>query len=93
MSNLIAEKCNHCGKVIVKEDTGDTSNRVTFVDCEYALLFCDYDGTKIHARPTLSLEGIILCLDCVVPFFQAWIDSVRKDKRYYLKEAKEKKDD
>lgn len=86
MPNLVAEKCDHCGRIVVKVDSDSSSGRVMFQDCRYALLLCDYKPPATR-KPILSLCGKVLCLECVVPFFQRWVDTIRRDEAYSWPES------
>ena len=69
-------RCDNCGKIIPEKKT------VEFVDCNYVTLLCDYTGGRKICRPTLDLNKITVCLDCLVPFFQKWVYKIKNDPDY-----------
>lgn len=68
-------RCDDCGRIIKK------SQVVEFPDARWAVLYCDFKGGKYHC-PTLDLEDITLCVDCVVPYFRKWVDAIKSDPDY-----------
>ncbi len=81
MPNLIAEKCDHCGKVVVKTWQDNSTGRVIVQGEANLLWLCDYKRPA-SARPSLDLHGKTLCLGCVVPFFQEWVDILKSSPEY-----------
>ena len=70
-------RCDNCGRIIRENSV------VSFSSCAYALIECDYQKTK-SSRPSLRFGDITLCLDCVAPYFQRWIDKVKNHEGYIL---------
>lgn len=90
MPNLIAEKCDYCGDVVVKKDHHIESTGRVIVQggtSSYLVWLCDYKAPAI-ARPSLSLEGKILCLHCVVPFFNSWVKQLKASPQYFVSRGK-----
>ncbi len=69
-------RCDNCGRII-------KTNRVVIFEGRYVLLLCDYTGAKA-CRPTLSLEKVTVCLDCLVPFFRKWVEKIDADLEYII---------
>ncbi len=79
--NLVADKCNRCGKMVIKGSCGDSSDMVRTNDS--FLYLCDVKPGE-SSRPSLRLReyGIetshSYCLDCLVKVVTEWVEEMKK---------------
>lgn len=81
---MIADKCDRCGKVVVKQNHFDSSDMVI---TEGSFLYmCDRKGGKA-CRPHLELEslsgirgerGKAYCPDCLLAVVREWVEEIKK---------------
>ncbi len=72
----VITRCDNCGRIIGE-------NAVLFCDCGYMLVDCGYKKPAA-CRPSLALKNKTVCLDCVIRFFQKWLDKIKNDPNYTL---------
>jgi hypothetical protein len=80
--NMIADKCNRCGKVVVKHNQSDSSDMIKTCDC--FLYLTDIKNNE-SSRPTLQLREYCgpdqtraYCPDCLVAEITEWVDKLKK---------------
>jgi hypothetical protein len=78
---LIADKCNRCGKVVIKHDDSDSSDMIQTGDC---FLFLGDVLPHESSRPTLALKEFnnnahhLYCPDCLVAVVTDWVKELKK---------------
>ena len=79
---MVADKCNRCGKVVIKRNHADSSDMVKTSDS--FLYMCDTKKGE-SGRPSLQLREYygeehsrMYCLDCLVAEVTEWVEKVKK---------------
>ena len=79
---MIADKCNCCGKVVVKRNSSDSSDMVKTEDS--FLYMCDLKKGE-GSRPILQLREYggsdnsrMYCLDCLLEVLSEWVEEMKK---------------
>jgi len=82
MSNIVADKCDRCGKIVVKHDHADSSDMVK--TCDSFLYMCDVKRGE-SSRPSLELKnyygegaGKMWCPDCLLETISEWIRGIKE---------------
>ena len=80
--NMVADKCNRCGKIVVKHDHAASSDMVKTQDS--FLYMCDLMKGE-SGRPSLQLKEYygedknrMYCLDCLLETVREWVDEMKK---------------
>ena len=78
---MIADRCNRCGKTVVKSCHGDSSDMVKTNDS--FLYLCDMDYKSESSRPCLQLKDYpdkprLYCLDCLAEEVTEWVEKMKK---------------
>lgn len=79
--NIIADKCNRCGKVVVKHSHSESSDMVQTNDS--FLYLCDIPKGE-SSRPSLQLKEYcehgerLYCLDCLLETIKEWVEKMKK---------------
>lgn len=80
---MVADKCNRCGKVVVKKSQSDSSDMV--MTCDSLLYMCDLRQGE-GSRPTLQLKEYgcseenaprMYCLDCLLAEVTEWVEKMK----------------
>ena len=78
--NMVADKCNRCGKIVVKHGHADSSDMVKTEDS--FLYMCDIDHKTESGRPSLQLKDYpgarMYCLDCLLETVREWVEEMKK---------------
>ena len=82
---MVADKCNRCGKVVVKSTHSGSSDMVKTEDS--FLYMCDLKKGE-SSRPSLQLREYgksdnsrMYCLDCLLEVVSKWVMEVKKRKQ------------
>ena len=80
---MVADKCNRCGKVVVKHDHMNSSDMVKTNDS--FLYMCDIKDKEESSRPSLQLKDYgpedgsrMYCLDCLLEGVTEWVEEMKK---------------
>ena len=80
--NMYADRCNRCGKTVIKGSHNDSSDMV--ITCDSFLYMCDIKPGE-SSRPTLSLKEYygpdirhMYCLDCLVEVVGGWVKEMKE---------------
>jgi len=78
---MVADKCNRCGKIVVKHQHMDSSDMVKTEDS--FLYMCDIDHKTESSRPHLQLKDYpdkqrMYCLDCLLAEVSDWVKEMKK---------------
>ena len=80
--NMIADKCNRCGKVVIKHDSRDSSDMIRTND---SFLFYGDLMEGESGRPSLNLKEFsggdtshLYCPDCLLETVKEWVEKIKK---------------
>lgn len=80
--DMVADKCNRCGKIVVKHNHADSSDMVK--TCDSFLYMCDLKERE-SGRPSLQLKEYVgegkpkmYCLDCLDVTVHEWVEEMKK---------------
>ncbi len=77
---MVADKCNRCGKAVIKHGSEESSDMVETHDS--FLYLCDLKKDE-GSRPTLQLreggrdQNQLYCLDCLVSQVSEWVEKMK----------------
>lgn len=81
--DMTADKCNRCGKIVVKHNHSDSSDMVKTQDS--FLYMCDINHKEESGRPSLQLkeyygqdQSRMYCLDCLLTEVSEWVKKMKK---------------
>ena len=82
---MVADKCNRCGKIVVKLNHYDSSDMVE--TCDSFLYLCDIKAgdsgrpslqLKEYCGGTLERQSHMYCLDCLDATVAEWVEEMKK---------------